>query len=154
MARSRIGAWHYWNSVYNALQPMTRIIDRGLQRQVHDLLQVCCRWLECGYLSSTGPGFYKGAHFLAVAAYPEFKDFILSCISASSNPSMLATEVLRDMFGCSHDLASTSCFVRPLLSLGADPSAKGVSRGEMMRFPRAPDSNRVYAFGSAAGRLW
>ncbi|KAI0201460.1 hypothetical protein F4808DRAFT_469749 [Astrocystis sublimbata] len=75
-------------------------------------------------------------HFLAVAAHPSFREFVLSNIESSRNPSSLATDVLRyksnphdSYLGYSESSSFPNVlreFWEPLRNLEADPSRKGI----------------------------
>ena len=148
------GDGYSYNIVWSALIPLSLIQDAAYYKQQQELFQLCWEWYDSGHLridhrnSESSP-----PHFLAVAASPQFKDFIQSSIVASPNPSLLATSVLRDMAHCPwlgrtpYDFnpiaidGYVKCLLEPLLSLGADPRRRGFChRSHPGIFGRRPNS--------------
>ncbi|KAI0835164.1 hypothetical protein F5Y06DRAFT_276867 [Hypoxylon sp. FL0890] len=143
-------------SLGKILTPLSFVTDSNLQAITHDLLRKLWDWYDKGrglsrrYQATT----YISPGFLALAAFPEFKDFILSSIAVSPDPSSLATDVLRDLLyygfyrcGLKESIIAIRCFIRPLLSLNADLKAKGIVSREFLY----PSPRRQARFSSPFG---
>ncbi|KAI1414461.1 hypothetical protein F5Y13DRAFT_158602 [Hypoxylon sp. FL1857] len=142
------------NDVHRVLRPLSWVADPSLQAGIFKLLRGIWYWYDNKYYVVRDVWLYKSPVFLAVATSPAFRHFILSSIAEDPNPSSLATDVLRDMFDNSFrrfdrkgGIKALSCFVRPLLSLDADPTSKGVVSREHL----GPRSRSLVPFLSPFG---
>jgi len=120
-------------------QAVISLVQRQAHQHRQELLRVCWEWYDAGHLGADSSRWTPSyPHFLAVAGQrDELKDFVWSSVVASPNPSLLATTVLRDMFGLTHSLAMMpfASFDLPfsalgrleaiLLSLDADVRSRG-----------------------------
>lgn len=141
----------------SVLLPLSFIDDPTLDGQVSSLFQICGKWYRDRHLT------YDNRHdiepqpqFLALAAIPKLRKYVLSSISQSKNPPLLATLVLRDLFGLlegAYDpFTLAKYFLKPLLSLGADPNLRGMRYVEHSDIAMAYDVN-LMPLCSAFGEL-
>ncbi|KAI0854712.1 hypothetical protein F4860DRAFT_522539 [Xylaria cubensis] len=141
--------------VDNTLGTLSRLTDLISDKDVYKVLEALRYLYDNGYYSITTPK----PHFLAVAARLSFREFVLSNIASSPDPSLLATDVLRykstprfNYFGDSEipDFPHVlSGFWEQLLKLKADPSRKGICFPEEIRFGGGP----VMPFRSPTGNF-
>lgn len=152
------------------LEYLSEIKDLSLQPLIHEMLRRVWAWYHEHYYwigsESSFSRFCTGPHFLALLTGFTFRNFILSTIKGSSNPSSLATHVLRNIDFWSSSRKDSSliykldCFLEPLLSLGADAT----SRGPCIRWVQGKSGKKLVPFLSpfagfiielfASGNIW
>lgn len=120
-------------SIYDALDTLSQLTDSFPRNHINEVLNELWHLYDNGWYHYSNK---RRPHFLAVAARLSFREFVLSNIESSPNPSLLATDVLRhksklqrSYLGDSEVSDSPnelSEFWEPLLKLGADPSRKGI----------------------------
>ncbi|OTA91507.1 hypothetical protein M434DRAFT_13110 [Hypoxylon sp. CO27-5] len=118
-------------SVSDVLWPLSVVTGPSSQEATFKVLRDVCDFYDNKYYDEV-PG--RRPHFLAVAStFSGLGDFVSSSIAESPNASLLATNVLRDMFdpGLRYmsrgaNIKTLCCLIRPLLSLGANPRTKGI----------------------------
>ncbi|KAI1471056.1 uncharacterized protein F4812DRAFT_455168 [Daldinia caldariorum] len=126
--------------VYRYLHP---IEDPSMLDETIQILRLARAWYNEHYYR-LNPTLYQkfpciiGPHFLALFAEPKYRSFVLSSIKESSNPSSLATHILRNLQlrcppyppiktnfpGISY-IETLNCYLRPLLSLDANITCQG-----------------------------
>ncbi len=134
-ARLRRQSW-FGNDVRIAVGLVQNLVAPEHQQE---LLRVCWEWYDAGDLRCFEAADYDlpPIHFLAAVAQPSLEHFIQSSITASPNPSLLATRVLRDIFGLPYVWEIKphlyhSIFTdlpKLLLSLGADTKSRDSCNG-------------------------
>lgn len=160
LAKVRIASLPFHNIVYQPLLALHTITDPSLESCVQDLLRVCYKWYQLGYLGFDSRALWDKSHevyppFLVVAAFPRFKNFILQEIKDSPDSSRLATSVLRNLFtrGLYRPTIppAMTYFIAPLLDLGADANIKGVFYGPLSEvgYPSQNGQRSYFAVGTA-----
>ncbi|KAI2784123.1 hypothetical protein F4815DRAFT_456926 [Daldinia loculata] len=149
---------------------LSEIKDLSLQPLIHEMLRRVWVWYHKHYYRIVAilfsDRFCTGPHFLVLLTGFPFRNFILSTIKGSSDPSSLATHVLRNIDFLSSSrkdsslIRSLDCFLEPLLSLGADAT----SRGPCIRWARGKSGKKPVPFLSpfagfiielfASGNIW
>ncbi|GAW16747.1 hypothetical protein ANO14919_061840 [Xylariales sp. No.14919] len=143
--------------LYNAIGTLSRLTDAFSTEKINEVLEALRYLDENGFYD---PSMIK-PHFLAIAAHPSFREFVLSNIQNSPNPPLLATDVLR--FKSSPHLGFSNASEIPdfpnvlsglwelLLKLKANPSTKGICYPLEFRFGsgseipfRSPTSNFLF----------
>ncbi|KAI1656230.1 hypothetical protein F4813DRAFT_390912 [Daldinia decipiens] len=111
------------------LEYLSEIKDLSLQPLVHEMLRRVWTWYHERYYLIYLEECCTGPHFLALLTDFPFRNFILSAIKESPNPSPLATHVLRNINSMVGEILSPierlDCFLEPLLALGADATSRG-----------------------------
>ncbi|KAI0853761.1 hypothetical protein F5Y00DRAFT_257063 [Daldinia vernicosa] len=118
----------------DVLRYLSEIKDLSLQPRIYEILRHVWAWYhERNYRiagEDSSDSFCTGPHFLALLTESIYRNFILSTIKGSSNPSSLATHVLRNIHfsitrGDSALIERLDCFLESLLALGADATSRG-----------------------------
>ncbi|KAI1372740.1 hypothetical protein F4677DRAFT_456313 [Hypoxylon crocopeplum] len=122
------------NNVFRIISPLSRLTGAISQTAIDEVLRAIWDWYDKGYYQVPSVKVGIPPPFLAVSARPAFKDFVLSSIMGSPNPSPLATDVLRNIASrgwlgsqnASKDIDTLTFFLTPLLALNADLSSMGI----------------------------
>lgn len=130
LAASRMYRLRGHNSVFGVLLALSTIEIPKFTEEINQLLQLCWEWYDEGYLAPDERDIHHAKpHFLAVASLPPFSNFVVSRIEESLQPSVLATEILRDLLihkpSCEIP-EILQCFLKPLLSINGNINTTGV----------------------------
>ena len=150
--------------INRALEPLSCLAVPKLQPEIDRVLAICQRWYRRRVLrllpglpswSPKGRPDRLSPPFLVLAAYPKFRDFVISAIARSPDPSLEATILLRHLSDrrariSENVISNVYCYLRPLLRLGADPNKKDIIRHD--RYSRELCRGAIN-FDSAFGRF-
>lgn len=150
--------------INRVLEPLAFLAVPTLQPEIDRVLAICQRWYRRRVLHLL-PGFSshytKGRlnrlspPFLALAAYPDFQNFVISAVARSPDPSLEATILLRHLSDrrarmAENVISNAHRYLEPLLRLGADPNKKDIIRRD--RYSRDFCKGAIN-FESAFGRF-
>ena len=150
--------------INRALEPLSRLAAPTLRPKIDRVLAICQRWYRHRVLrlisgfssrSSKGRPDRLSPPFLALAAYSNFRDFVISAVAGSPDPSQEATILLRHLSDRrtrmpENIISNAHCYLGPLLRLGADPNKKDIIRRDI----NSKELSRgAITFDSAFGRF-